>query len=45
MNFLYIIQKPCSMIKWFTNNYDIAGYASRNGWSVKCINERSKIVQ
>ena len=45
MNFLCVIQKPCSMIKWFTTNIDIAGYASRNGWSVKCINERSKIVQ
>jgi len=26
MNFLYIIQNPCSMIKWFTTSSDIAGY-------------------
>ena len=45
MNFLYVIQKPCSMTKWFTTNPDIAGYASREGWSVKCIKEDSKIIQ
>jgi len=45
MNFLYVIQNPCSMIKWFTTNSDIAGYASRKGWSVKCKNECSKIIR
>jgi hypothetical protein len=45
MNFLYIIQNPCSMTKWFTTNSDIAVYAGRKGWSVTCINERSKIIR
>jgi hypothetical protein len=45
MNFLYEIQNPCSMIKWFTTNSDIADYAGHKGWSVKCINERSNIIR
>ena len=45
MNFLYVIQNPCSMIKWFTTNNDVVGYASRKGWSVKCINENSRIIR
>ena len=45
MNFLYQINKPCSMIKWFTTNPDIASYADRKGWSVKCIYECNKIIR
>ena len=45
INFLYVIQNPCSMIKWFTTNSNIAGYANSKGWSVKCINECSKIIR
>lgn len=45
MNFLYVIQNPCSMIKWFTTNTDVAGDASRKGWSVKCINESSRVMR
>jgi len=45
MNLLYVIQKPCSMVKWFTTNSEIAGYASQEGWSVKCINLVSKVIR
>ena len=45
MNFLYVIQKPCSMVKWFTSSPDIAGFAICEGWSVKRINEKCRIIR
>ena len=45
MDSLYSIQKPCSTIKWFTTNPDIAGFAYQDGCSVKIIKEKSKILQ
>ncbi len=45
MNLLFVIQKPCSMVKWFTTNPDIVGYAFQEGWSVKCINKMSKVIR
>lgn len=44
MNFLYVIQKPCSLVKWFTTSPDIAGYAICKGWSVKRIKEKCNII-
>jgi hypothetical protein len=38
MHYIFIIQKPNSMIKWYTSNPDIARYANGKDWSVKCIN-------
>jgi hypothetical protein len=45
MDLLYIIQKPCSMVKWFTKDPDIAGYAFCEGWSVKCKNKVCKVIK
>ena len=45
MNLLYVIQKPCSMVKWFTTNPEIAGFAFQEGWTVKRINAVSKVIR
>lgn len=45
MVFLYIIQKPCSMIKWFTTSPDIAGYSRCQGWCVKRIKVDSSVIR
>ena len=45
MNLLFVIQKPYSMVKWFTSNPEIAGFAFEEGWSVKCLTSANKVIR